>query len=82
MDEPFSGLDRAMRTHVRNETIALLRQLDTATLIVTHDPEEAIALGDRIAVMRDGKIIACDSYRNLPPELLDCPPEMTMLAAQ
>jgi len=82
MDEPFSGLDRAMRTHVRNETISLLRQLNTATLIVTHDPEEAIALGDRIAVMREGKIIACDTYRNLPAELLDCPPDIALLAAQ
>lgn len=82
MDEPFSGLDRAMRTHVRNETISLLKQLGTATLIVTHDPEEAIALGDRVAVMRDGKIIACDEYHKLPPELLDCQAEIAMLAAQ
>lgn len=82
MDEPFSGLDKAMRTYVRNETIALLRTLNTATLIVTHDPEEAIALGDRVAVMREGKIIACDTYDRLPPELLDCHPEITMLAAQ
>ncbi len=82
MDEPFSGLDKAMRTYVRNETIALLKKLNTATLIVTHDPEEAIALGDRIAVMQEGKIIACDTYDRLPPELLDCHPEITMLAAQ
>ncbi len=82
MDEPFSGLDKVMRTRVRNETKALLKQLNTATLIVTHDPEEAFALGDRIAVMRDGGIVACDTYDRLPAELLDCDPEMTMLAAQ
>ncbi len=82
MDEPFSGLDKAMRTYVRNETMGLLKKLGTATLIVTHDPEEAIALGDRVAVMQDGKIIACDTYDRLPSELLACHPEITMLAAQ
>lgn len=57
MDEPFSGLDIRLRDAVRDESLALLREEGTATLLVTHDPEEAMRMADRIAVMRDGRII-------------------------
>jgi iron(III) transport system ATP-binding protein len=57
MDEPFSGLDRLLRENVREETLAILRETRATCIIVTHDPEEAMRLGDRIALMRDGKII-------------------------
>ena len=57
MDEPFSNLDRRLRDRVREETISLLRELGATTLIVTHDPEEAMRISDRIALMRDGVMI-------------------------
>ena len=57
MDEPFSNLDRRMRDAVREETAALLRETGTTAVIVTHDPEEAMQIADRIALMRDGSIV-------------------------
>ncbi len=57
MDEPFSNLDQGLRQKVRSETIALLRQLGTTVIIVTHDAEEALSAGDRIILMKSGKII-------------------------
>jgi len=57
LDEPFSGLDAALRGQVRDQTLHLLKSRNAATLLVTHDPEEAMMLGDRIALMRDGRII-------------------------
>lgn len=57
MDEPFSNLDRRMRDSVREETMALLREMGTTAIIVTHDPEEAMSVADRIALMRDGGIL-------------------------
>jgi len=57
MDEPFSGLDSRMREEVRDETIGLLADTRSTVLIVTHDPDEAMKIGDRIALMRDGRII-------------------------
>ena len=56
MDEPFSGLDRSLREYIREETISLLRNSQAAIILVTHDPEEAMLVGDRIALMRNGKI--------------------------
>ena len=57
MDEPFSNLDQRTRESIREETMALLRQSGTTSLIVTHDPEEAMVIADRIALMRDGRIV-------------------------
>jgi len=57
MDEPFSGLDVRLRDRVRDDTLALLKGMDTATLLVTHDPEEAMRMADRIVLMRDGRIV-------------------------
>ena len=57
LDEPFSSLDLRLRTQVRDETVAVLRESGIASLIVTHDAEEALYLADRIAVMRDGCIV-------------------------
>ncbi|MDR9405823.1 MAG: ABC transporter ATP-binding protein [Spiribacter sp.] len=57
LDEPFSGLDARLRDRIRDDTLHLLKRNGTATLLVTHDPEEALFMADRIAVMRDGKII-------------------------
>ncbi len=72
MDEPFSGLDVQLRETMQEETLALLRETRATCMIVTHHPEEAMRLGDRIAVMRRGKIIqvgkAEELYHN-PAEL-------------
>ncbi len=57
LDEPFSGLDARLRDRIRDDTLHLLKRNGTATLLVTHDPEEALFMADRIAVMRDGRIV-------------------------
>src|SRR4029077_1370640 len=68
MDEPFSGLDVQLRERLQEETLTLLREARATCLIVTHAPAEAIRLGDRIAVMRAGRLVqagtAEELYRN------------------
>ncbi len=56
LDEPFSGLDSRLRDHIRDETLHVLENSGAATLMVTHDPEEAMFMADRIAVMRASRI--------------------------
>jgi multiple sugar transport system ATP-binding protein len=56
LDEPLSNLDPALRTQARAELRRLHQRLRTTTVYVTHDQEEAMTLGGRIAVMRDGAI--------------------------
>ena len=69
LDEPFSGLDRALRHQVRDETLHVLKQSGTATLMVTHDPEEAMFMADRLALMRRGRIVQAGR----PPDLYVAP---------
>ncbi len=57
MDEPFSGLDNRLRDDIRDETLSVLKEEDTAVMLVTHEPEEAMRMADEIALMRDGKIV-------------------------
>ncbi|MGF1551179.1 MAG: ABC transporter ATP-binding protein [Paracoccaceae bacterium] len=57
MDEPFSGLDSRLRDEVREETLAMLREAGTAVMLVTHEPDEAMRMADRIALMRRGRIV-------------------------
>ncbi|MEM6827888.1 MAG: ABC transporter ATP-binding protein [Pseudomonadota bacterium] len=57
MDEPFASVDIVLRRALRRECRMLLREQGTTTIIVTHDPEEALDIGDRIAVMEAGKIV-------------------------
>ena len=57
MDEPFSGLDPLIRREMQDELIALQGQLKKTIVFITHDLNEALKLGDRIAIMRDGEII-------------------------
>ena len=68
MDEPFSGLDIQLRDTMQEETLALLRETRATSLIVTHNPEEAMRLGDRIVVLKSGRIVQQGStetlYRN------------------
>ena len=57
MDEPFSGLDPLIRRKMQDELKALQDQLHKTIVFITHDLNEAIKLGDRIAIMRDGEIV-------------------------
>ncbi len=57
MDEPFSGLDSRLRESVRDETLTILRESRATAIMVTHDPEEALRMGDRIALLRSGKLV-------------------------
>jgi iron(III) transport system ATP-binding protein len=56
LDEPFSNLDTALRVQVRAEVHRVLAELGVTTVFVTHDQEEAFVLGDRVAVMHEGRI--------------------------
>jgi len=57
LDEPFSGLDVARRAAVRGQSLDMLRDTGVATLLVTHDPEEAMFMADRILVMNNGRVV-------------------------
>ncbi len=57
MDEPFSGLDSRLKDTVRAETLAILRQSRATAIVVTHDAEEAMRMGDRIALLKDGCLV-------------------------
>lgn len=61
MDEPLSNPDAKIRLETRAELIRLQRNLGTTTIYVTHDQVEAMTMGDRIAVLKDGEIQQCDS---------------------
>ncbi|MGB7088215.1 MAG: ABC transporter ATP-binding protein [Phormidesmis sp.] len=56
MDEPLSNLDAKLRTETRAQIVSLQHQLKTTTIYVTHDQTEAMTMGDRIAVMKQGEI--------------------------
>ncbi len=64
LDEPFAGLDTNMRARVRQQTLSVLKQTNVATLMVTHDPREAMFMADRLKVMgENGQIL-----QSGPPE--------------
>jgi multiple sugar transport system ATP-binding protein len=69
LDEPLSNLDAKLRTSMRGELARLHERLPTTTVYVTHDQVEAMTLGSRVAVMRDGIVQQCDS----PQVLFDRP---------
>ena len=73
MDEPFSGLDPRLRESMREETLAILHETRATSIVVTHDAEEAMRMGDRVALMRKGRIVqtgkALDLYR-APKDIL------------
>ena len=60
LDEPLSNLDAKLRTSMRSELARLHERLRTTTVYVTHDQVEAMTLGDRVAVLRDGVVQQCD----------------------
>ncbi|MBX3454323.1 ABC transporter ATP-binding protein [Ferrovibrio sp.] len=57
LDEPFSSLDNRLRDRIRDDTVALLQHSRTPTLLVTHDPEEAMRMADHIGIMQDGRLV-------------------------
>jgi osmoprotectant transport system ATP-binding protein len=65
MDEPFGALDPMTRVELRGEFQRIQRHLRQTVLIVTHDVLEAFALGDRVGVLDDGRLIACDTPEQL-----------------
>ncbi|WP_230203231.1 ABC transporter ATP-binding protein [Parafrankia discariae] len=69
LDEPMSGLDAKLRVELRVEIVGLLRQLGTTAVFVTHDQAEAMAVGDRVAVMNRGAI----EQIGTPDEIYDLP---------
>jgi multiple sugar transport system ATP-binding protein len=89
MDEPLSNLDAKLRVEMRLEIARIQRLLNVATVYVTHDQVEAMTMGDRVAVMKDGKLQQVDT----PQDLYDRPanefvagfmgsPPMNLLACQ
>ncbi len=69
MDEPFSGLDPLIRREIQDELISLQTTLRKTIVFITHDLNEALKLGDRIAIMRDGQII----QEGTPDEIVTLP---------
>ncbi|WP_374312534.1 ABC transporter ATP-binding protein [Dongia sp.] len=61
LDEPFSGLDARLREQIRDDTLHVLKRSRTATLMVTHDPEEAMFMADRIYLMQSGRVVQSGS---------------------
>ncbi len=69
LDEPFSSLDARLRDRIRDDTLHVLKRVGAGALLVTHDPEEAMFMADRIALMRDGHIVQMGT-----PQELYCTP--------
>jgi multiple sugar transport system ATP-binding protein len=66
LDEPLSNLDAALRVQMRSELIRLHQRLgQTTTVYVTHDQVEALTMGDRVAVLKDGEVLQCDTPAGL-----------------
>ena len=73
MDEPFSGLDPRLRERMREETLDILHETRATCIVVTHDAEEAMRMGDNVVLLRDGRVVqsgrALDLYR-APKDIL------------
>ena len=65
MDEPLSNLDAQLRVQMRAEIARLQRELNVTTIYVTHDQSEAMTLGERVAVLRDGRLQQLDAPKDL-----------------
>jgi multiple sugar transport system ATP-binding protein len=76
MDEPLSNLDAKLRVGMRAELARLHDRLGVTTVYVTHDQVEAMTLGDRVAVLRDGTVQQCDT----PERLFDAPANVFVAA--
>jgi multiple sugar transport system ATP-binding protein len=65
MDEPLSNLDAKLRVQTRTQIASLQRRLGVTTVYVTHDQIEAMTMGDRVAVLKDGVLMQCDTPRRM-----------------
>ena len=65
MDEPFSGLDSRLKDSIRADTLAILRKSRATAIVVTHDAEEAMRMGDRIALLKDGRLVQMGTAEEL-----------------
>ena len=65
MDEPFGAVDPIVRARLQNEFLGILRRLGKTVIFVTHDIDEAIRMGDLVAIMKDGR--SCSSTRRSAP---------------
>jgi iron(III) transport system ATP-binding protein len=77
LDEPFSGLDPVQRAELRDASLAALAETRTTTLFVTHDAEEALLVADRLAILKDGKLL----QEAAPREAYDKPASVDAAAA-
>ncbi len=75
MDEPLSNLDAKLRVRMRSEILRIHQHLGVATVYVTHDQVEAMTMGDRVAVLKDGILLQCDA-----PQVLYEQPVNTFVA--
>ena len=71
MDEPFSALDPLIRRQLQDEFIRLSKILKKTTIFITHDLDEAVRIGDRIAIMRDGKMVQMGTAEEIVMEPAD-----------
>ena len=71
MDEPFSALDPLIRRNLQDEFLALSKSMKKTTLFITHDLDEAIRMGSRIAIMKDGEIVQIGSPEVIVTEPAD-----------
>jgi iron(III) transport system ATP-binding protein len=76
MDEPFSGLDNRLRDGIRDTTLDVLKEEGAAVLLVTHEPDEALRMGDEILLMRGGRIV----QRGAPYNIYNAPVDMAAAA--
>jgi iron(III) transport system ATP-binding protein len=72
MDEPFSGLDTQLRESMREDTLSILHDARATCIVVTHDAEEAMRMGDTVALMRAGRIVQTGTA----PELYHAPKDI------
>jgi len=65
LDEPLSALDASVRGHLRDQIRAIQRRFDATTLLVTHDQEEALVMADRVAMLKDGRLLQIATPREI-----------------
>ncbi|WPP49499.1 ABC transporter ATP-binding protein [Catalinimonas niigatensis] len=75
MDEPFSNIDLSLKAHLKNEISAILEALQITTIIVSHDPQDALSMADTVAVMQEGKLLQL-----APPEVIYQQPKNAYIA--
>lgn len=63
LDEPFSSLDAVLKRQVRDEVVSILRRAGTTAMLVLHDPDDALSIGDRVAVLEAGRLAQLDAPR-------------------